>query len=126
MIRRQPSSTRTDTLFPYTPLFRSLVGTLLGKGEDQEDQTQNEGEVNAAMEHFRQEAEAGGIIVEDRQDDEQAADQPGGKRRQRPEAQFRIELFLEFARLRFVELHQSDLLAVGHVDRKSTRLNSSH
>src|SRR3546814_16524837 len=23
MIRRQPSSTRTDTLFPYTPLFRS-------------------------------------------------------------------------------------------------------
>src|SRR3546814_12893126 len=23
MIRRPPSSTRTDTLFPYTPLFRS-------------------------------------------------------------------------------------------------------
>src|SRR3546814_1680276 len=26
MIRRPPSSTRTDTLFPYTTLFRSLVG----------------------------------------------------------------------------------------------------
>src|SRR3546814_2781299 len=25
MIRRPPSSTRTDTLFPYTTLFRSLV-----------------------------------------------------------------------------------------------------
>src|SRR3546814_21101571 len=25
MIRRLPGSTRTDTLFPYTPLFRSLV-----------------------------------------------------------------------------------------------------
>src|SRR3546814_20340532 len=25
MIRRPPRSTRTDTLFPYTPLFRSLV-----------------------------------------------------------------------------------------------------
>src|SRR3546814_15258033 len=25
MIRRPPGSTRTDTLFPYTPLFRSLV-----------------------------------------------------------------------------------------------------
>src|SRR3546814_4248444 len=25
MIRRPPSSTRTDTLFPYTPLFRSLL-----------------------------------------------------------------------------------------------------
>src|SRR3546814_6695447 len=27
MIRRPPSSTRTDTLFPYTTLFRSPVGT---------------------------------------------------------------------------------------------------
>src|SRR3546814_3582773 len=27
MIRRPPRSTRTDTLFPYTTLFRSLVGT---------------------------------------------------------------------------------------------------
>src|SRR3546814_18466974 len=28
MIRRLPKSTRTDTLFPYTTLFRSLVATL--------------------------------------------------------------------------------------------------
>src|SRR3546814_2313189 len=27
MIRRPPRSTRTDTLFPYTTLFRSQVGT---------------------------------------------------------------------------------------------------
>src|SRR3546814_10746563 len=27
MIRRPPRSTRTDTLFPYTPLFRSLSAT---------------------------------------------------------------------------------------------------
>src|SRR3546814_19419525 len=26
MIRRPPISTRTDTLFPYTPIFRSLLG----------------------------------------------------------------------------------------------------
>src|SRR3546814_11208151 len=26
MVRRPPRSTRTDTLFPYTTLFRSLVG----------------------------------------------------------------------------------------------------
>src|SRR3546814_14074865 len=26
MIRRPPGSTRTDTLFPYTTLFRSLLG----------------------------------------------------------------------------------------------------
>src|SRR3546814_20377294 len=29
MIRRPPRSTRTDTLFPYTTLFRSLVGEHL-------------------------------------------------------------------------------------------------
>src|SRR3546814_3406077 len=29
MIRRPPRSTRTDTLFPYTTLFRSLLGVLL-------------------------------------------------------------------------------------------------
>src|SRR3546814_18176869 len=28
MIRRHPRSTRTDTLFPYTPLFRSARLTL--------------------------------------------------------------------------------------------------
>src|SRR3546814_460095 len=30
MIRRPPRSTRTDTLFPYTTLFRSLIGVLKG------------------------------------------------------------------------------------------------
>src|SRR3546814_17772082 len=42
MIRRPPRSTRTDTLFPYTTLFRSPEGRLLarigeretGAGED--------------------------------------------------------------------------------------------
>src|SRR3546814_15498384 len=29
MIRRPPRSTRTDTLFPYTTLFRSVVAPLL-------------------------------------------------------------------------------------------------
>src|SRR3546814_20617547 len=29
MIRRPPRSTRTDTLFPYTTLFRSVAGLLL-------------------------------------------------------------------------------------------------
>src|SRR3546814_8967865 len=30
MIRRPPRSTRTDTLFPYTTLFRSTGGTAIG------------------------------------------------------------------------------------------------
>src|SRR3546814_20523933 len=32
MIRRPPRSTRTDTLFPYTTLFRSIKRDVLGFG----------------------------------------------------------------------------------------------
>src|SRR3546814_14779468 len=40
MLRRTPRSTRTDTLFPYTTLFRSSAGTLteryvFGPGADE-------------------------------------------------------------------------------------------
>src|SRR3546814_6212610 len=31
MLRRPPRSTRTDTLFPYTTLFRSTLGPLGGR-----------------------------------------------------------------------------------------------
>src|SRR3546814_8647287 len=32
MLRRPPRSTRTDTLFPYTPLFRSVLAATLSRG----------------------------------------------------------------------------------------------
>src|SRR3546814_1496945 len=32
MIRRPPRSTRTDTLFPYTTLFRSAIGSSVFSG----------------------------------------------------------------------------------------------
>src|SRR3546814_7162210 len=32
MLRRPPRSTRTDTLFPYTPLFRSVLAAILSRG----------------------------------------------------------------------------------------------
>src|SRR3546814_8447980 len=35
MIRRPPRSTRTDTLFPYTTLFRSL-GRVIARSQDSE------------------------------------------------------------------------------------------
>src|SRR3546814_1317437 len=35
MIRRPPRSTRTDTLFPYTTLFRSHVAVVLANGTQQ-------------------------------------------------------------------------------------------
>src|SRR3546814_18531557 len=34
MIRRPPRSTRTDTLFPYTTLFRSFIGKSFTTGPD--------------------------------------------------------------------------------------------
>src|SRR3546814_6533530 len=34
MIRPPPRSTRTDTLFPYTTLFRSPVAGLVGRARD--------------------------------------------------------------------------------------------
>src|SRR3546814_3671804 len=34
MIRRPPRSTRTDTLFPYTTLFRSLLGRTVDAAHD--------------------------------------------------------------------------------------------
>src|SRR3546814_19934896 len=47
MIRRPPSSTLTDTLFPYTTLFRSVVGEialgLRGSGRDSGGRPQGSG-----------------------------------------------------------------------------------
>src|SRR3546814_1287573 len=34
MIRRPPRSTRTDTLFPYTTLFRSVVDSVIGDTDE--------------------------------------------------------------------------------------------
>src|SRR3546814_19196878 len=97
MIRRPPRSTRTDTLFPYTTLFRSLARILfqlIYHGVD----------FVAAVErldpHF------------DQQGDERAhgdADRPGKETGEHADLAARI------------------LESVGGTeDRKSTRLNSSH
>src|SRR3546814_15970015 len=114
MVRRPLRSTRTDTLFPYTTLFRSrfdfrivqnAVAPLLGKG--------------TTYRSF-------------------------GKRFDMPAAWFnRIANWHEFSFLRTPEVlrdlrqlsRQSDapeklerllVLVDGNLDRKSTRLNSSH
>src|SRR3546814_10276692 len=45
MIRRPPRSTRTDTLFPYTTLFRSAVGPPLGPEQAQRHHQGKDGAV---------------------------------------------------------------------------------
>src|SRR3546814_17181754 len=44
MIRRPPRSTRTDTRFPYTPLFRSLGSLLAGVDESPGEVVRHQGE----------------------------------------------------------------------------------
>src|SRR3546814_7611690 len=57
MIRRPPRSTRTDTLFPYTTLFRSQYGREKGfdhQGEgdrDDEDEAQEDSILYRSEEH---------------------------------------------------------------------------
>src|SRR3546814_3546330 len=77
MIRRPPRSTRTDTLFPYTTLFRSAFGAevedVIGGLDDVEIMLDDDHAVallDERLEHFEQladilEMEPGGRLVED-------------------------------------------------------------
>src|SRR3546814_13941741 len=87
MIRRQPRATRTDTLFPYTTLFRSGWSIAFGSHE-----MTREAVIDFAAKFDPQDFHL---------DDEAAARGP-------------------FGRLTASGWHTSA------VDRKSTRLNSSH
>src|SRR3546814_8642935 len=115
MIRRPPRSTRTDTLFPYTTLFRSARQYGGGDNIIAVDRLRNRRRERPRI------ADAGGAAVTD----EIIADRvemvlqprlgeivgdhlrPGGERRLDPR----------------LGLHPA---LIGLLDRKSTRLNSSH
>src|SRR3546814_6746470 len=139
MIRRPPRSTRTDTLFPYTTLFRSvdLAGEAHRSGEDVGDAIEAivAREIEDAGAHLveRTGAREGAreiIIVRAVEDEAAVVDQIArelalgstGAEREGP-----VALGRDVAEQRAGE-HQPairDDRAAG-VDRKSTRLNSSH
>src|SRR3546814_14499096 len=105
MIRRPPESTRTDTLFPYTTLFRSRRAQLVAGGIAQI------GEIDGAS--FGRMADARRVFR-----GRPAAGDPGG-----------VPGIDRIGRRR--EESQSMPVAAGggfavDRDRKSTRLNSSH
>src|SRR3546814_7941909 len=54
MIRRPPRSTRTDTLFPYTTLFRSLGVQRPALDVDRVEREQRARQRNAALDHRRE------------------------------------------------------------------------
>src|SRR3546814_12891360 len=109
MIRRPPRSTRTDTLFPYTTLFRSLAGAIGADDADAVAALDAKGEVaddGAAGETF-------GYMVGD-------------------DHRFRTDVVVGKAELGNAGAADHRGAGGAHFhqlfepDRKSTRLNSSH
>src|SRR3546814_11751379 len=98
MIRRPPRSTRTDTLFPYTTLFRS---SLILVGEEAAGQAEEE--EGEKCEQHRIDGEEQPFAVDDLGDAADIADDRA--------VEARVE---------------AGLGAIEKRDRKSTRLNSSH
>src|SRR3546814_6607470 len=116
MIRRPPRSTRTDTLFPYTTLFRSAAMTRRRAGQLQ---------ISRRLVEAR-------LVGEDA--DRPAKRSAAVKRALRAAQHFdAIDIVKLEIRLRrslgdgcFVDIDPDGRLLAGVEDRKSTRLNSSH
>src|SRR3546814_16322983 len=64
MIRRPPRSTRTDTLFPYTTLFRSLAA-LARRADESKVKALLSGEADANDTYIEVNARAGGTESQD-------------------------------------------------------------
>src|SRR3546814_4802791 len=118
MIRRPPRSTRTDTLFPYTTLFRSDRSRLLLVGDPVADRK--------GFTLVWQEAERLCIGVEDGADGFRHA--RGFRRGQRVRDGVRKEAVHTLQVRRHQVLGQREIAGLSAFleDRKSTRLNSSH
>src|SRR3546814_10837092 len=102
MIRRPPRSTRTDTLFPYTTLFRSArFGAAAWMVVDEDER--RGAEFERAFDHL---AHINRRLIDRPLAREFVADQ-------------------HIARVEIEDAHALDVDR-PHVDRKSTRLNSSH
>src|SRR3546814_3837256 len=102
MIRRPPRSTRTDTLCPYTTLFRS-----------------SQRQANGIVDRFADDVEIGlvfgseglEIVHQARKDEEKRSIEEGrAKTRGKEQPDYR----------------EQQIFRVNNEDRKSTRLNSSH
>src|SRR3546814_9108721 len=111
MIRRPPRSTRTDTLFPYTTLFRSQIL------DRREAAARIFGQEDADRDLAVGEREFGGVLIDiaQRRDADRLAE------RLRRHAEFGGEVHA-----RVDDDFGARNVALDPRDRKSTRLNSSH
>src|SRR3546814_4230157 len=104
MTRQPPRSTRTDTLFPYTTLFRSQDGA----------RRRNRERAGACRDEDRHGAVE---AVAERLVDDDPGEEQDEHEREHARHEDELELFGEALGRRFLRLR---------LDRKSTRLNSSH
>src|SRR3546814_5190266 len=122
MIRRPPRSTRTDTLFPYTTLFRSLAVSLSAASAIPAA-TAAISAATAAAARLRDRNHRAVVVLE-ADIDAHAFPEPEG---QVGDAQalghFLVEALLDLLCLTLVRFGGK---AGVRADRKSTRLNSSH
>src|SRR3546814_6852939 len=126
MIRRPPRSTRTDTLFPYTTLFRSedaaaREGTVLEKRHDRQHK---EGESDPCTEPanpFRHDRD-GSVIIQ--KTDGKCYQLKHGERVGEVE-QYPAQI-VEHPQDFRIDLGTKGGREPDRRDRKSTRLNSSH
>src|SRR3546814_13653966 len=103
MIRRPPRSTRTDTLFPYTTLFRSLANLFALPLRAQS--LSNREQVKTAQEELTGFTLPDGFIIELVASEKDGIANP-------------IDLTFDDAGRLWTQ--------TAMIDRKSTRLNSSH
>ncbi len=96
---------------------RRFVITRAGERKDEKHEAEHEREMDAAVHHFRQDTEAGRVVMKKRQDDQKAANDAGRERSQRAETNFGIELLFQFARLDLVQFHRREfyVLVLRHV-----------
>src|SRR3546814_10484349 len=112
MIRRPPRSTRTDTLFPYTTLFRSEAAAHA------EDDRQHASDETKRKRGERRDIKAGPVKppAKGQGGDQAVMPWPGGRTLARAGGAQRAHGFGQH--------HAAD--RAEPQDRKSTRLNSSH
>src|SRR3546814_8707602 len=118
MIRRPPKSTRTDTLFPYTTLFRSfhIGGAASRSALASAVETKSTGKVGFAS-TMRYVTNAKGERVAISRSGELAIFDDNGRERERHKIPYGATVLVGDG---------EDVKAGTRLDRKSTRLNSSH
>src|SRR3546814_9205685 len=118
MIRRPPRSTRTDTLFPYTTLFRTSLAFPAAVFAQEADGT--------ADEQLQDELSPEDSTLEEEQIEQPEVSIPGGGiivtgRRNRDPERSSTQLLSVLSSADIARTGAGDI-----ADRKSTRLNSSH